>query len=118
MNAPVLQKSLQQRLAIVDCDIHPVQKSPAALRPYLPARWQEHAKTFGGHMRQGLNAQLTHPRMKTIECRRVGHSSILASIPGQFDRTGGPGPASSHAPQSHNSPSLQYRKRYPLPLLN
>ena len=64
MNAPVLQKSLQQRLAIVDCDIHPVQKSPAALRPYLPARWQEHAKTFGGHMRQGLNAQLTHPRMQ------------------------------------------------------
>jgi uncharacterized protein len=64
VNAPVLQKTLQQRLAIVDCDIHPVQKSPAALRPYLPARWQEHARTFGGHQRQGLNAQLTHPRMQ------------------------------------------------------
>ena len=47
MNAPVLEKSLNQRLAIVDCDIHPVHKSPASLRPYLPERWQEHAETFG-----------------------------------------------------------------------
>ena len=47
MNAPVLEKALQQRLAIVDCDIHPIHKSPASLRPYLSARWQEHARTFG-----------------------------------------------------------------------
>ncbi len=63
MNAPVLEKSLNQRLAIVDCDIHPVHKSPASLRPYLPERWQEHARTFGSHSRQGLVGQLTHPRM-------------------------------------------------------
>ena len=65
MNAPVLEKSLkqQQRLSIVDCDIHPVHKSPAALRPYLSERWQEHAKSFGGHIRQGMTGQLTHPRM-------------------------------------------------------
>src|SRR6476660_5320932 len=64
VNAPVLEKTLQQRLAIVDCDIHPTHKSPAALRPYLSERWQEHAKTFGAHVRQGLNGQLTHPRMQ------------------------------------------------------
>jgi hypothetical protein len=66
MNAPVLEKSLQpqQRLAIVDCDIHPTHKSPAALVPYLPARWVEHARTFGAHVRQGLVGQLTHPRMQ------------------------------------------------------
>jgi predicted TIM-barrel fold metal-dependent hydrolase len=64
VNAPILEKTLQQRLAIVDCDIHPTHKSPAALRPYLSERWQEHAKTFGAHVRQGLNGQLTHPRMQ------------------------------------------------------
>ena len=64
MNAPVREKTLQQRLAIVDCDIHPTHKSPAALRPYLSERWQEHAKTYGAHIRQGLNGQLTHPRMQ------------------------------------------------------
>jgi predicted TIM-barrel fold metal-dependent hydrolase len=63
VNIPVLEKSLQNRLAIVDCDIHPTHKSPASLMPYLPERWREHAKTFGGHTRQGLTGQLTHPRM-------------------------------------------------------
>ncbi|MBW8857572.1 MAG: amidohydrolase, partial [Bradyrhizobium sp.] len=63
MNAPVLDKSLKQRLAIVDCDIHPDQKSPATLAPYLPERWREHMKSFGQHSRQGMTGQLTHPRM-------------------------------------------------------
>jgi len=63
MNAPVLQKSLHQNLAVVDCDIHPTQKSPATLAPYLSERWREHARTFGGHTRQGIAGQVTHPRM-------------------------------------------------------
>jgi predicted TIM-barrel fold metal-dependent hydrolase len=65
MNAPVLEKNLQQqqRLSIVDCDIHPIHKSPTALLPYLPKRWQEHSKQFGQHVRQGMAGQLTHPRM-------------------------------------------------------
>jgi len=63
MNAPVLDKTLQQRLSIVDCDIHPDQKSADSLSPYLPQRWREHAKMFGLHNRQGLIGQLGFPRM-------------------------------------------------------
>ena len=44
---------------------HPSDPQVAgALRPYLSERWQEHAKTFGAHVRQGLIGQLTHPRMR------------------------------------------------------
>src|SRR5689334_15007016 len=63
MNAPVLDKSLQTRLSIVDCDIHPDQKSAETLSKYLPQRWQEHSKMFGQHNRQGLVGQLGYPRM-------------------------------------------------------
>jgi predicted TIM-barrel fold metal-dependent hydrolase len=81
VNAPVRAQTLQQRLAIVDCDIHPTQKSPAALRPYLSARWQEHARTFGPHLRQGLNGQLTHPRMQAAG-QRVDAYPTDGSPPG------------------------------------
>jgi len=63
MNAPVLEKNLKQQLQIVDCDIHPDHKSPMTLAPYMSERWREHAKSFGGHTRQGMTGQLTHPRM-------------------------------------------------------
>jgi uncharacterized protein len=36
------------KLAIIDCDIHPVPKSPKALHPYLPERWRRHQETIGG----------------------------------------------------------------------
>ena len=45
MNAPVLDKTLQQRLSIVDCDIHPSIHAHSDLNPFLPKRWQEHLKT-------------------------------------------------------------------------
>jgi uncharacterized protein len=35
-------------LGIIDCDIHPNLKSPAALNPYLPLRWQQHMAAYGG----------------------------------------------------------------------
>jgi len=65
MNAPVLERDLRirQKLTFVDCDIHPVQQSDADLHPYLSARWLEHLKSFGGHTRQGVIGQQTHPRM-------------------------------------------------------
>jgi hypothetical protein len=63
MNAPVLDRSAAQRLAIVDCDIHPLPRNKSELHPFLPARWREHAATFGGHMRHGLSSMNNFPRM-------------------------------------------------------
>jgi uncharacterized protein len=53
----------ETRLRIVDCDIHPTQKGPEDLYPFLEARWVEHLRSFGAHMRQALVGQLAYPRM-------------------------------------------------------
>ena len=63
MNVPVRNVTASQKLAIVDCDIHPAFKKPSDLHPFLPARWREHMTTFGEHLRQGLSGQLAWPRM-------------------------------------------------------
>lgn len=63
MNIPVRETKAAQRLAIVDCDIHPVPKSHSDVYQFLPQRWREHMATFGEHVRHGLTGQLPFPRM-------------------------------------------------------
>jgi hypothetical protein len=69
MNITVRQRTASQRLAIVDCDIHPAFRSPAELHPFLPTRWREHMTTFGEHVRHGLTGQLPYPRMMAAGMR-------------------------------------------------
>ena len=57
------QRENAQRLAVIDCDIHPAPRSPADLQPWLAQRWRDHMNTFGAHVRQGLTGQEVHPRM-------------------------------------------------------
>src|SRR5262249_32518891 len=71
MNIPVREPTATQKLAIVDCDIHPVQRAKSDLAPFMSARWREHMATFGGHIRQGLWAgQNVYPRMMAGGRRR------------------------------------------------
>jgi predicted TIM-barrel fold metal-dependent hydrolase len=65
MNVTVREREVKapQKLAVVDCDSHPVQRSGADLHPYMAARWREHMEQFGGHVRQGLIGQQAFPRM-------------------------------------------------------
>jgi predicted TIM-barrel fold metal-dependent hydrolase len=58
------QRDNAQRLAVIDCDIHPAPRSPADLQPWLTQRWRDHMNTFGAHVRQGLTGQEVHPRMQ------------------------------------------------------
>ncbi|MDF0602010.1 amidohydrolase family protein [Psychromarinibacter sp. C21-152] len=51
------------RLRLVDCDIHPAQRTAGALYPYLERRWVDHLESFGTHIRQALVGQLAYPRM-------------------------------------------------------
>ena len=37
MNVTVRRTTAAQRLAIVDCDIHPAFRSPGELHPFLPS---------------------------------------------------------------------------------
>jgi len=69
MNITVRQRTAAQRLAIVDCDIHPAFRSPAELNPFLAPRWREHMATFGEHVRHGLTGQLPYPRMMAAGMR-------------------------------------------------
>jgi predicted TIM-barrel fold metal-dependent hydrolase len=54
---------LRQKLKVVDCDIHPGFSTPDEIHPFLPERWREHMKTFGGNYRQAFADTLSHPRM-------------------------------------------------------
>jgi predicted TIM-barrel fold metal-dependent hydrolase len=69
MNIAVRHATAAQRLKVVDCDIHPVYRSPAELNPFMSARWREHMATFGTHFRQGLAGQLPYPRMMAAGMR-------------------------------------------------
>jgi predicted TIM-barrel fold metal-dependent hydrolase len=69
MNIPLRQSTTSQRLAIIDCDIHPAQRSPTELHPFLSARWREHMTIFGEHTRHGLSGQLPYPRMMAAGMR-------------------------------------------------
>ena len=39
MNIPVRDVTAAQKLAVVDCDIHPVQRAKSDLAPFMPARY-------------------------------------------------------------------------------
>ena len=64
MSIGVLERApkAEAKLGIIDCDIHPAQKSPAELTPFLSQRWQDHLKNFGHHYRQPFAFGLPYPR--------------------------------------------------------
>jgi predicted TIM-barrel fold metal-dependent hydrolase len=70
MNVPVRNVTAAQRLAIIDCDIHPAFRRRSDLDPFLPARWRAHMASFGEHLRQGLAGQIMWPRMMAAGMRR------------------------------------------------
>jgi predicted TIM-barrel fold metal-dependent hydrolase len=63
MNVPKVETAAAQRLKVVDCDIHPTQKRPQDIYPYLSKRWRDHLDSYGGHVRQSNPGQLSYPRM-------------------------------------------------------
>ncbi len=58
------------RLAIADCDIHPMRKSPKDLYPFLERRWQEHLEIFGSRQRQGFDEATSYPKSQRNAARR------------------------------------------------
>src|ERR1700756_4812294 len=62
--------SARTRLRIIDCDIHPSLHSRADLNPFLAKRWQEHLKTYGGHLRTPYMGTTPYPRSSPLIARR------------------------------------------------
>lgn len=71
MNKPITERETKsgQRLDFVDCDLHPAQRTPKDLHPYLSEKWRQHSDTYGGHLCQGLVGQLAFPRMMAAGMR-------------------------------------------------
>lgn len=73
MNAPLLNtpgKPGASRIAMADCDIHPAQRTPRDLDPYLPRQWQDHVATFGTMRRQGMQNGPAYPKSQPNASRR------------------------------------------------
>jgi uncharacterized protein len=67
---PKAAKRTASRLAIADCDIHPVRRSPSDFDPWLPARWREYLATFGGLRRLGMQSGPAYPKGQPDAARR------------------------------------------------
>ena len=61
--SPARQKAAADRLAIVDCDIHPAQSTPTELLPFLPERWRSHLQRYGARVPQPFLGAMPYPRM-------------------------------------------------------
>ena len=58
------------RVAIADCDIHPAQRSPTDLHPYLPRRWIDHMAEYGAGRRLGMQKGPAYPKSQPDASRR------------------------------------------------
>lgn len=58
------------KLGVVDCDIHPMTRSPGDLKKYLPARWHEHHENYGDSVRQPFVGGDIYPRVSPYLSRQ------------------------------------------------
>jgi predicted TIM-barrel fold metal-dependent hydrolase len=63
-------KLAASRVAIADCDIHPAQRTPHDLDPYLPLRWRGHIAEFGAGRRLGMQKGPAYPKSQPDASRR------------------------------------------------
>src|SRR4030081_1597080 len=62
--------SVQAKIAIADCDIHPARATATELYPYLAKRWHEHLETYGKHPYQGMMEGPPYPKAQPNASRR------------------------------------------------
>lgn len=62
--------SVGANAGIIDCDIHPLMRSPSHLKTYLPQRWREYFDAFGSHHRQPFAESEIYPKASPHISRR------------------------------------------------
>src|SRR3974390_2357985 len=73
MTADTLQRPMRagaSRTAIIDCDVHPLPKSPTEILPFLPEEWRDHLLTYGNHLRQPYAGGIAWPKVAPGTARR------------------------------------------------
>ncbi|HUN51855.1 MAG TPA: amidohydrolase family protein, partial [Candidatus Sulfotelmatobacter sp.] len=58
------------KLSVIDCDIHPMLRTPKALHPYLPQRWRDHLDTYGSRTAQPFLGSSPYPKSTPALSRR------------------------------------------------
>jgi predicted TIM-barrel fold metal-dependent hydrolase len=71
-DGPVMQaeRPAAQKIRMIDCDIHPMMRSPADVLPYLSPRWREHYQTIGSRYRQPFLGSSAYPKATPQLSRR------------------------------------------------
>src|SRR5262245_47693689 len=69
-DAPTAAGMAQDKLKVIDCDIHPSLHTRADLYPFLAKRWQRHLETYGGHLRTPFTSTTPYPRSSPLLARR------------------------------------------------
>jgi predicted TIM-barrel fold metal-dependent hydrolase len=59
-----------QRIGVIDTDIHPTMKTPRDLDPYLSTRWQKYLREYDKFVCGPYAARGTYPRFAPATCRR------------------------------------------------
>jgi predicted TIM-barrel fold metal-dependent hydrolase len=67
---PALQRGVQSKMAIADCDIHHSPKSFKLIHKYLSKRWCDHIDTYGFRSRQGNASGPQYPKGQPDASRR------------------------------------------------
>jgi predicted TIM-barrel fold metal-dependent hydrolase len=64
MSDMVLERAPTQaaRLGVIDCDIHPILRSPQALHPYLSKRWRDVFDSYGPRAMQPFLKSAAYPK--------------------------------------------------------
>ena len=67
---PETSPEVEQRLGVIDTDIHPYMKTPKDLDPYLSARWRQYLTEYDKFVCGPYATRGTYPRFSPNTCRR------------------------------------------------
>jgi predicted TIM-barrel fold metal-dependent hydrolase len=72
MNVAVRERetSKSQKLGIIDCDIHPMLKTPDQLHAYLPEKWRRYLDNTGHFLATPFSSALPYPKASPALSRR------------------------------------------------
>jgi predicted TIM-barrel fold metal-dependent hydrolase len=58
------------KLAVADCDIHPVTNAKSELYPFMDEQWQKVLETYGPMRKRGVQVGSAYPKSQRDACRR------------------------------------------------
>ena len=70
IQVPSSQLKRDNRLSVIDCDVHPRMKSVDMLKPYMSKRWWDYLQTYGQRKRHGFAKGHPYPKSQPADGQR------------------------------------------------